>query len=897
MIMRKLVNSIFVIIAAMVTFAGCAKEEIAAPETKTVQFFAEEIATKTAFGTPDGTTYPTLWTENDENVHISLNLTGSKQFAVIPSDDFTTATFEGEFEDDNSGEYTFYSVSPAAASINFSADYKSYNLEIPTTQTPTATSVDEKAQILVAASETFTEFPSVVNFAYEHFTAYGKLSLTNLALGDAKVSSVSLTADKNFAYRYYFYPATGEIKENGSTKTITINTTSLTDIWFACAPVDMSNSTMEVVVNTDKGTFTKTVTFPAERKFESGKISKFAVNMSGVTLSAPEVYELVTEATQLTPDSKVIIVSGEKAISTNQKSNNRAAAAVNLSADKTTISTPGADVQILTIEEGVVSGTVAFNTGSGYLYAASSSSNHLKTQTTLDENGSWLVTFADGVTSVVAQGDNTRNQLKYNESSDLFACYGSGQTDVAIYKLKGSGTVLENYLKVSTEEIHVGADETTATFTVSSDLEWTVSKGAGMSVSTHENTVTVSFGKNSTTSEKTYTVTVSATGVEPKTVRIIQAGQIKVDPSFTAGEYWIMGTKDDVTRVMTPLAATSTYGYAQSVEAVDNKSFAANAFKFTAVNGGYTIQDASGRYYYQDAKYKSFNVTTDGSLESCVWTISIQDDGTALIKNTSTSKEIKYADGTYTSFGAYGESDTNTAVYPMLVKADNPVAVELASIAVSGQTTSYNLGDTFSFNGTVKATYTDGSTKNVTPASISQPNMNEAGTQTVTVTYTEGNVTKTAEYTITIKDPNAGGSDDSGNAGDTTTAECVMSSLGYANAESVDGKTIMIDDNVSLVFAKAASSNAPAYYDSGSAIRMYQNGATLTVSANGKTITSIELTFASNHYYIGADSGTLSEEATVRTWTGESTSVIFTSTGTDKNHRAYVSAIKVTYAD
>ena len=70
----------FVIIAAMVTFAGCAKEEISAPEAQTVHFFAESIETKTAFGTPDGTTYPTLWTGNDSKVHISLNLTGSNAY-------------------------------------------------------------------------------------------------------------------------------------------------------------------------------------------------------------------------------------------------------------------------------------------------------------------------------------------------------------------------------------------------------------------------------------------------------------------------------------------------------------------------------------------------------------------------------------------------------------------------------------------------------------------------------------------------------------------------------------------------------------------------------------------------------------------------------------------------
>lgn len=141
-----------------------------------------------------------------------------------------------------------------------------------------------------------------------------------------------------------------------------------------------------------------------------------------------------------------------------------------------------------------------------------------------------------------------------------------------------------------------------------------------------------------------------------------------------------------------------------------------------------------------------------------------------------------------------------------------------------------------------------------------------------------------------------GGNDD---GGDDVVADGVasatFSTMGYANAEVVDGVEIKIDDNVTVVFRQGNAGTAPAYYDSGSAIRMYQNGATLDVTASGKTITSIELTFANNHYYVAADSGNLSEEAPVRTWTGEAASVKFTSTGTDKNHRAYVSAIKVSY--
>ena len=325
MIMRKLFNTLFVIIAAMVTFAGCAKEEVNAPanETKTVQFIAESIETKTAFGTPDGTTYPTLWTANDMKVHVSMNLTSSDAVAVVPSDDFQTARFETSVTDDGTGAYTFYSVSPASACISFNNSYKSYNVEIPTVQNPTANSVDEKAQIIVAKSGQFSVLPSSVNLTYSHLTAYGKMTLANLNLDGAVISSVALTASKNFAFRYYYYPESGTTEENGASKTITINTTSASDIWFACAPVDMSNSTMIVVVNTDKGTFTKTITFPADRKFEAGKIAKFSVDMKDISLVAPKVYELVANSADLTEGSQVVIVGGSYAMSTNQKTNNR----------------------------------------------------------------------------------------------------------------------------------------------------------------------------------------------------------------------------------------------------------------------------------------------------------------------------------------------------------------------------------------------------------------------------------------------------------------------------------------------------------------------------------------------------------------------------------------------
>ena len=77
----------------------------------------------------------------------------------------------------------------------------------------------------------------------------------------------------------------------------------------------------------------------------------------------------------------------------------------------------------------------------------------------------------------------------------------------------------------------------------------------------------------------------------------------------------------------------------------------------------------------------------------------------------------------------------------------------LSSIAVSSNHRSFTVGGTF-VKETVTATYSDSSTADVTnSATFSGYNMNTAGTQTVTASYTEGGVTKTATYQITVAAP------------------------------------------------------------------------------------------------------------------------------------------------
>ena len=158
---------------------------------------------------------------------------------------------------------------------------------------------------------------------------------------------------------------------------------------------------------------------------------KFTKNAAA---SAASETTLVTDASTLAVGDQIVIVASgyDYALSTTQNGNNRGQASVTKDGDNVSY---GEDVQIITLEEGTVNGTFAFNVGTGYLYAASSGSNYLRTETSLSANSSWLIEIADNVATIKAQGTNTRNWLRYNNSNKLFSCYGSGQTDVSIYKI------------------------------------------------------------------------------------------------------------------------------------------------------------------------------------------------------------------------------------------------------------------------------------------------------------------------------------------------------------------------------------------------------------------------------------------------------------------------------
>lgn len=182
--------------------------------------------------------------------------------------------------------------------------------------------------------------------------------------------------------------------------------------------------------------------------------NQFEMPASDVTVSAVityspqsfvQEYQLVTSADQLVAGRTYLIVNvaNDKALGTTQNSNNRSASDVTIEND--IISTIDNTVCELTLG-GSTGAWTFFDAGwgnnGGYLYAASSSANHLKTQASNNANGQWSITIGEnGTATLAAQGSNSHNLLKYNNQNDIFSCYASGQQDVCLFRR----TELEDY--------------------------------------------------------------------------------------------------------------------------------------------------------------------------------------------------------------------------------------------------------------------------------------------------------------------------------------------------------------------------------------------------------------------------------------------------------------------
>ena len=178
-------------------------------------------------------------------------------------------------------------------------------------------------------------------------------------------------------------------------------------------------------------------------------------------------------------------------------------------------------------------------------------------------------------------------------------------------------------------------------------------------------------------------------------------------------------------------------------------------------SGQYSFKN--GSYYLNLGKDDNNLGVSDAKTKTSSWTISTSSERAVVTNVNYTSRKIMW-NKSNTRFASYSKNHgSNSGQYfyhivfykksgGQTISAYQTTCATLESIALSGNyKTTFSVGDDFVFAGKVIATYDNEETKDVTnDVTLSSHTLTSTGTQEVTVSYTEGGVTKTAKYTITI---------------------------------------------------------------------------------------------------------------------------------------------------
>ena len=271
--MKNIFKSLMFVAVAAMTFTACEKDNAEnnnnnGTEQKTaITFNAEFADTRSYFTGNNGEGYASAWTEGDEVKFQAANYDSAGGYwagvgnptAYIDENNCLSATFNGI-----QGGDIIKAYSPATkwnVSVSMYGIAEEYT--IPSEQTPTATSVDPQAHILMA--ETTYTGSNNMSLTFAHQVAYGKFSLTNFAGTDA--TAVILDID-------------------GAKYTIKLDNINIATepIWFACEPNGKVNN-MTVTVNATEGSYTKQIITGGDKNLEflQGQVSNFSVDMNGAT--------------------------------------------------------------------------------------------------------------------------------------------------------------------------------------------------------------------------------------------------------------------------------------------------------------------------------------------------------------------------------------------------------------------------------------------------------------------------------------------------------------------------------------------------------------------------------------------------------------------------------------
>ena len=255
--------------------------------------------------------------------------------------------------------------------------------------------------------------------------------------------------------------------------------------------------------------------------------------------------------------------------------------------------------------------------GTGYLYAASSLKNYLRVQTINNDNGKWSITFSNNAATIEAQGDNTRNLLRYNSSNTIFSCYSSGQSPVYLFHYS-AGISYTDYitecvdctapaealaLTLSQETANLGQDgNAVVTFNTTGGNGTAVAYAVTPTTGATLSGTTITFTQEGTytlTASQSYTTTGGTTycgGTDSKTITIAPAKYTLTlndrGSKSTAGNYYAgaeVPQPADPTGVCTDPINYVFDGWATAEVAEGSTTYTKVSFPYTMPNANTTL--------------------------------------------------------------------------------------------------------------------------------------------------------------------------------------------------------------------------------------------------------------------------------------------------------------------
>lgn len=465
---------------AVTALFSCNKEQEVTINEKTegtpFEIVAGSVETKTV---NDGV--HTTWAAGDA---INLFHAVSGQSVYVSDGSFTTdeagtnvkfaGTLSGTLSEDS---YDWYAIYPYNVNIGTPANTGSKGyVTVGSASNASQAQMGNNSTAHIAGSK-YPVAGKVLNVAKDekpeismnHLTSLVAVEVTNGTSGPISVSNVSFTGTEDIVGTFFidFVSSPVVYTKSGDSyvsATASLNVTSGEAIasgakatfYLAVKPFTApAGETITLSVTTNNGTQTVTSSaLSSAFSFVAGKKHKLSFNYTKTPAGKAEPtsktgWYRVDDSDWLAAGDRVVIVNhdGSKAMSRDQKTNNRDGVNVSIEADGDyTKLTSNDDVQVFIVEAGTVSGSFAFwcengDEASKYIYASSSSSNNMKSQYDLDANASFIPSIPDGLGSLTAQGTNTRKVLRYNNSSgsNLFSCYASAtNNDISLYKYYGT---------------------------------------------------------------------------------------------------------------------------------------------------------------------------------------------------------------------------------------------------------------------------------------------------------------------------------------------------------------------------------------------------------------------------------------------------------------------------